>query len=164
MLGRFLVAAIYIAGCSSTSRGPAPSSDGPAPSSNDAGAACSAGCESNIWPRIIVGIAPPKGFLGDEAHLANVSGDFGGVIYQAAPHQCPELPETLRCSYALFSTPEDKTFELIVALAGGQEVRKQVTLGPFNTCGRSITYITVVVDSDSATLSEPRYVSPCAAL
>jgi hypothetical protein len=150
-------AAICLGGCSAGSAKKVPT-DGDQ-------TACRAGCESNIWPRVIVGFVPPEGFVGDEATLAAVHGVFAGVSQDATNRGCPaDLPATLHCTYVLYAAPADESFELVVQPNDGETVRQSITLAPFNTCGRSIAYLTVRFEPEGVALSDTRYVNPCAAL
>ena len=152
-----LLALIVLTGCSTSATTPGQSSD--------TSSSCQAECEGNLWPRAIIDLLPPKGFTGDEVQLASVRGIFGDLKQDGRPHGCPtELPETLRCSYSFFATPADATFELIVSPTDGAEFQQQVELGPFNTCGRPIAYVTVDLDPAARTISAPRFVSPCSGL
>jgi hypothetical protein len=152
-----LLALMVVTGCSNSATKPGQLSED--------SSTCQAGCESNLWPRAIINLLPPQGFTGDEVQLASMRGRFGDLMQDGRPHGCPtELPETLRCSYSFFATPADRTFELIVAPTDGAEFQQEVKLGPFNTCGRSIAYVTVDLAPAARTISESRFVSPCSGL
>lgn len=154
---RDLGLALIVASCSSSATKHGQSTEDPS--------ACQAGCESNLWPRVIINLLPPEGFTGDEVQLASMRGKFGEFLLDGIAHGCPtDLPETLKCSYSFFATPADATFELFVSPTDGAEFQQEVKLGPFNGCGRSIAYVTVDLDPAARTISEPRFVSPCSGL
>jgi hypothetical protein len=132
--------------------------------SSDEQVSCREGCETNLWPRAIVSLLPPRGFTGDEVDLASVNGIFTGLMQEGRPHGCPPLPETLHCSYSFFANSTDESFELIVTPTEGEEFRAEVKLGAFNTCGRAVAYVTVDLDPAARSISEPRYVNPCSGL
>lgn len=127
------------------------------------GGECVNDCESNLWPRLIVdvpasgdaGTAPPVQLSVRYADGRVAAGNAGG---------CPEVDNVL-CTVSFGATPSDTQVVLRAERAGQAAVEKDISLAPFNYCGREIAYVVVQVDGSGAPQVGPtRYLSPCSGL
>lgn len=122
-------------------------------------------CESNDWPRLVIGLIAPAGFVGDEADLiVSATATVSGAAYTLDRHGCPELPSSLKCTFSLTTSPIDSTADIVLRTRdGGRDVRVPVKLSAFNACGRDIAYVTVDLAGDAGEpqIAATRYVSPC---
>src|SRR5512133_1892516 len=63
---------------------------------------CARGCESNLWPRVIVGVSSPSMEQASAENLVRVRlRDERGVSLQGHLHGCPPAPGVV-CSYSFF--------------------------------------------------------------
>ncbi len=126
---------------------------------HDTGATCRDGCESNDWPRLIIGVYPED--AGVSLSVRTPHGEF--VPTQGG---CPgEFDfDRLLCSFSFSASPADERVTLQATGPFGQSPAHEVEMGPFNYCGRDITYVELSVAEGVPVWSAPRLISPCAGL
>jgi hypothetical protein len=126
---------------------------------------CAPGCESNLWPRLIVGILPPTGGSSDGAKLVALRvRDTTGHVFDGIPHGCPNIAGVV-CTYSFFSTPADRSVTVLVDPRDRRipATKIELPLGPWNACGRDITYARFTRSAKSGwELLDQRLLSPCA--
>jgi hypothetical protein len=116
---------------------------------------CGNSCESNDWPRLIVGV------LGDE-HALTIAADLASGRAILKPGLCPQELDRTRyaCSYSISTASFDQSARLTAfGVDGGTPVTVDVQLGTFNYCATDITYIEY--DPTKQAWSSARYISPC---
>ena len=130
------------------------------PQSDAGGSGCSSSCESNDWPRVILGIVDPHD-AGQE-HLA-VHGarviDATGTSWPGVAGGCPSANGYV-CSYAWSTSPSDKSIKLEIELDDGQAFSTDVALAPHNYCARNIAYVQFDL-TQPPSFDTTRYLSPC---
>ena len=123
------------------------------------------GCETNLWPRVIVGIVPPEGSEKDGAELVRARLRLeDGRLLEGHVHGCPDTAPGIRCTYSFFTTPQDRTAVLLLEPVERPAARVEaaIGLGRFNHCGREIAYVPVALSRDLSLRLEPtKLVSPC---
>jgi hypothetical protein len=124
---------------------------------------CAEGCESNIWPRVIVGvITEGAAEPGEKLIRARIRFDDGSL--QTGHLQgCPDTP-SLVCTYSFFTAPRDRQITLIVETINSTlpAVEATIILGRFNYCGREIAYVEIwAVPGAPPRIGPSRLVSPC---
>jgi hypothetical protein len=127
---------------------------------------CKSDCESNLWPRLIVGIIPPEGVEVDGSELVNVSVVYpDGENVDGIVHGCPVLPEGIFCTFSFFASPNDEKIKVTVDYDNNEKIEKEIKLAPHNYCGREIAYVVVILDEEEQPVfKETEYISPCEAL
>ena len=125
---------------------------------------CAAGCESNIWPRLVLGVEAPAPEDSDPATLVRATmRDEAGAVFEGHLHGCPEMAG-VSCGYSFFTTPRDRRVTLTVEPVdrSAPAVQAEIPLGRFNTCGREIAYVIVtVVPGAAPSIGAARLTSPC---
>ena len=125
---------------------------------------CPEGCSSHLWPRVIVGVIPPRGSDKEGIDFVRVKfRDQQGTVFDGNPHGCPDTPGIL-CTFSFFSSPADRfvTLQVESIEAGDLASKAIIQLGPFNYCGRDIAYVTVTLAANlPPEIHPPEFVSPC---
>lgn len=106
---------------------------------------CREGCESNLWPRLIIGIRAPQGSQDVAADLVRVRiRDDRGTVLEGNRFGCPDAGGII-CTYSFFTTPRDTSVLLIIEPSGADvpPAEERISLGPFNHCGRNVAYVVV---------------------
>jgi hypothetical protein len=112
---------------------------------------------------LIVGILPPPPAHQDGVNLVAIRiRDATGKIFEAIPHGCPDIAGVV-CSYSFFSTPADRSVTVLLEPRDprGPATATELPLGPFNACGRDITYARFTRSGASWKLLDWRRLSPC---
>lgn len=122
------------------------------------GSPCASSCESNLWPRAIVGVL-------DRPDRFTVVAELNHTGTQTLTDgACPADLDTTRfaCSFGLYPGSRDTSARLIVTgLDGGASVETTRELAPHSYCARDIAYVEFTPAVDAGTWSESRYISPC---
>jgi len=141
---------------------PGPRQDGAAAVVDDA--PCHDGCESKLWPRLIVGVRAPPDWQGTAADLVHVRvRDDTGTVLEGNRYGCPDAGGII-CTYSFFTTQRDTEVLLIVEPSrdGAPPAQERISLGRFNHCGRDIAYVVVATRPGSMPKILSRtLVSPC---
>ena len=126
---------------------------------------CKEGCETNMWPRIIVGVIPQENITLDIHELLQIRIMLGdGTIYEGHREGCPKLPEDIICTVSFFTAPKDKFATILVKMTDRKDVELQskIRLGEFNYCGRDIAYVPVTLSQELMPhIGAAQLVSPC---
>lgn len=140
---------------------------------------CRDGCESDVWPRLILGVIPPAGSTKDGSELVRARiRTTDGSVFDGNIHGCPNVdgiffdPNLQRytsargilCTYSFFALPKDVSVVLLVEPVSfmSSPVEAEIPLGRFNYCGREIAYTVATVTSEGQiSIGTPRLVSPC---
>lgn len=121
-------------------------------------ASCRGECESNGWPRMIVGVI---GAEGTADVVLRVESERLGVVRGKA--DCPTPLNTSRyvCTASYGAHTEDSILELTV-VRDTRQWNFSVPLTAYNSCGREIAYVEAILVDAEVTIGSPRYISPCA--
>lgn len=126
---------------------------------------CSSSCETNDWPRLVLGILYPL-LDASQSRAATVTyaqiTDSAGVTRTAVSGGCPKA-DGFVCTYSWSTSPNDQTVGLEVGLSDGTILTRDIGLKDFNYCARNIGYVELVI-SQVPEIEPTRYLSPCSGL
>ena len=127
---------------------------------------CANTCETDLWPRLIVGVIPPEGVTTPGEELVSVRGRYeDGRVRDGHERGCPEMPPQFVCSFSFFSAPKDRFIFLEVEDPGTGIGEVNVELGQHNYCGRNIAYVLIYLSVDTMPeIAGPEYIFPCQSL